>query len=195
MSDAHHEHHHDEHGGGGHEVDQMPNARLFNLLFGLSALTFVACFGVVQLFNRQVDSIEADRAKAGSYSRHAYAQEMERHVDAFGQATIRDGDREITLYHVPVDKAVEQVLANPKAFQRGRLYPGWAQTPTALAVKDAERQFAPTPAAPTLPQVQPPEQPAAPAGGGAQGNPRPSAGQGAPAVPAPEAADSGGAAK
>lgn len=138
MSDEHH----DEHGTGAHEVDQMPNARLFNLLVGLSALTLAACFGVVQLFNMQVESIAADRAKGGAYSRIEYQAEMSAVVAGYGETYVRDGDQETTLYHIPAAKAVEQILADPKKLRRGRSYAGWAQTPTAIAIGDVERQFA-----------------------------------------------------
>ena len=61
MSDTHdHDHEHHDHGGG-HEIDRMPNSRLFNLLFGLSALTLLAGVGVVQLFNMQVRALEDHR--------------------------------------------------------------------------------------------------------------------------------------
>src|SRR5690606_3086889 len=93
MSDAHH----DEHVGG-HEIDQMPNGRLFNLMIGLSILTLGACIGVVRLFDKQVESIQADRAKAGAYSRNVYRQEMAKIVDGYGATPLRDGDKELTLY-------------------------------------------------------------------------------------------------
>lgn len=136
MSDAHH----DEHEGG-HEIDQMPNGRLFNLMIGFSGLTLAACFGVVRLFDSQVESIRADRAKAGAYSRNTYQQETARVVDGYGQTELRDGDKELTLYHIPLAKAAEEVLKDEKRFKRGRVYPGWAQTSTAAAIAEVERQF------------------------------------------------------
>ena len=67
---------HDDHGGAGHEVDKMPSGRLFNLLFGLSALTLVACIGVVQLFYRQVDTIRDTRDTKVSFQLAEYRQQM-----------------------------------------------------------------------------------------------------------------------
>jgi len=190
MSDAHH----DEHVGG-HEIDQMPNGRLFNLMIGLSILTLGACIGVVRLFDKQVESIQADRAKAGAYSRNVYRQEMAKIVGGYGATPLRDGDKELTLYHIPVAKAAEEVLKDKARFKRGRVYPGWAQTSSAAAISEVERQFvrpeadagAPTgvPVAPAQPGTAPDQAdpPIEPAGGSA---PAPEVGDAAaPSGPAP----------
>src|SRR5262250_1635343 len=106
--DDHHDHHdhgaHDEHGGG-HEIDRMPNARLFNLLFGLSALTLLACIGVIQLFNMQVDSLEHTRADQGSFRIHEYTDEMNKQKSGWGRVEIKELDDKNTTnvrYYMPV---------------------------------------------------------------------------------------------
>jgi len=132
------EHHHDDHAGhgdhatGAHEVDNMPSARLFNLMVGLSVLTLAACFGVVQLFNMQVESIRADRAKAGPYSRKAYEAEMRTILDGYGKTTVPDGESQRTLYRIPVRRATERVL-NDASLLGGKARPLEAAKPAVPA--------------------------------------------------------------
>ena len=100
--DAHHDHgaHDPDLEAGGHEIDKMPNARLFNLLFGLSALTLLACIGVIQLFNYQVEAIEETRGEAGSFRVEAYRDEMRKQADGWGKV-------EVTIWTHKIDGLTE----------------------------------------------------------------------------------------
>jgi hypothetical protein len=136
---------HDNHGVGGHEVDKMPSGRLFNLLFGLSALTLVACIGVVQLFYRQVDSIRDVRDTKQSFQLAEYRQEMD---DVRGGRVLEmtdddgvpsaEGGRgvfETKRYQMPLAEARKRVLADPKQLLKaGKRYNGW-RNPDANAPK------------------------------------------------------------
>lgn len=66
------------HGEGilGHEVDDPPNTRLFNILIWCSLLVFLSCVALVQVFNRQRASIVAERSAQGSHVLNAYRKEM-----------------------------------------------------------------------------------------------------------------------
>jgi hypothetical protein len=128
---------HDEHETGAHEVDKMPSRRLFNLLFGLSALTLAACIGVVQLFNRQVDSILDTRATKVSFQLSDYRQEMVEIESNWGVLVIDDDDgvagdqggkgpHEDRRYQMPLAEARKRVLAEPeKWLKAGPAYRGW----------------------------------------------------------------------
>lgn len=139
MSDTHGAHDHDHgHGEAGHEIDKMPNARLFNLLFGLSALTLVACIGVVQLFNMQVAAVESQRAEQGSFQLAAYRDEMKKQLEGTGTVEVSESDgSKTTLYYGPLAQARKAVLDDPTKLKAGKPYPGWKtaddQAPAAAA--------------------------------------------------------------
>ena len=130
MSDTHdhdhdHEHGHDE---GGHEIDRMPNARLFNLLFGLSALTLLSCIGVIQLFNMQVDALEHTRADQGSFRIHEYTDEMNKQKSGWGKVEIKELDDKNTTnvrYYMPVASAKKAVLDDPNLLKAMAPPQGW----------------------------------------------------------------------
>ena len=139
MSDAHHDDHHDDGHGeheGAHEIDKMPNSRLFNLLFSLSALTLLACIGVVQLFNRQVEQISDARGKDASFQLQAYRDEQAQIGGSWGRVIMLDDDgvptdrggtgpREAERAHMPIAEARRRVLADPKLLAAQPKYPGW----------------------------------------------------------------------
>lgn len=133
MSDSHHDHE-----PGGHEIDKMPNARLFNLLFGLSILTFVACLGVIQLFNRQVEDIENQRAAKGSYKLADYNAKMAAVAEGYGKTTIPEEGAEepVTRYFIPEAQARKQLLDNPELLSGAKAYPGWENTGTFGTIKE-----------------------------------------------------------
>ncbi|MEM7157787.1 MAG: hypothetical protein AAF799_33415 [Myxococcota bacterium] len=130
------DHEHDDHAGA-HEVDNMPSGKLFNLLFGLSALTLAACIGVVQLFHQQTASIEAQRAKKESFQLTEYKEEMEAIQAEWSVVTINDDDglteaqggkgpHEARRYQMPLSEARKRVLDAPdKSLKAGRRYRGW----------------------------------------------------------------------
>jgi hypothetical protein len=199
MSASHDEHGHGGghsdhgHGEGGHEIDRMPNARLFNLLFGLSGLTLLAGIGVVQLFNLQVEAIETQRAEAGSFRRNDYEAEMA--AIRTGSGTVKvseldDAGSISTRSYMPIAAAKKAVLDDPNRLKGFGMYRGW---------KTADEQ-APAAAAPAgppgaMPVPKPTPDPAAPGaapGGAAPGGAAP--GGAAPGGAAPGGAAPGGAA-
>ena len=135
--DDHHDHSHEHEGG--HEIDKMPNARLFNLLFGLSALTLLACIGVIQLFNYQVEAIEETRGEAGSFRVEAYRDEMRKQADGWGKVEVKETDTNTTTerYYMPLSQAKKRVLDNPESLKAAPKYQGWKtsdeQAPAAAA--------------------------------------------------------------
>ncbi|MEX1367277.1 MAG: hypothetical protein AB1Z98_29390 [Nannocystaceae bacterium] len=209
---------HHEHDVGAHEVDKMPSGRLFNLLFGLSALTLVACIGVVQLFNRQVDSIEGARHKKVSFQLSEYRQEMDGLTDQWGVVLFKDDDgvakgeggkgpHEDRRYFMPLEEAKKRVLEEPAKLKAQRPYRGWknpdpnAPKPTARPTRPGRpgalgRPAQPRPAQPAgikpaQPRIVPGArpQPGAPAQPGAA----PAQPGAAPAQPAAPAAPGGDA--
>jgi hypothetical protein len=135
---------HDGHEAGGHEVDKMPSGRLFNLLFGLSALTLVACIGVVQLFYRQVDTIRDARDTKVSFQLAEYRQEMDelkggRVVEMTDDDGVpaTEGGRgvyETRHYQMPLAEARKRVLEQPQLLKSSGPYRGW-RNPDANAPK------------------------------------------------------------
>lgn len=172
--DQAHDHDH-AHGGGGHEVDKMPSGRLFNLLFGLSALTLVACIGVVQLFYRQVDSIRDVRDTKQSFQLAEYRQEMD---DVKGGRVLEmtdddgvpaaEGGRgvfETTRYQMPLAEARKRMLEQPQQrLKAGARYKGW-RNPDANAPKAVAPKMPVNPGRP-MPRPGVDGQPAAPGGMG-----------------------------
>jgi hypothetical protein len=141
MADKHDDHH--GHGAheheGGHEIDKMPNARLFNLLFGLSALTLLACIGVIQLFNYQVEAIEESRGEAGSFRVEAYRDEMRKQAEGWGKIEIKETDDNTVTerFYMPLSEAKKKVLDSPESLKAAPTYRGWKssdeQAPAAAA--------------------------------------------------------------
>lgn len=182
---------HDDHGHeqGGHEIDKMPNGRLFNLLGGLSALTLLSCIGVVQLFNLQVRGIEDERNSRVSYRLTEYREEQAKLRDSYGRVLIKEDDgltkpegdsvkvpRPVTLRRMPMADAIAKVVKDPKAFAAQRRYRGWVN-PDAKAEEAAKAK-----AKAGKPQARP----GRPGPGGAIKRPSP---RGAvPARPAPRGA-------
>jgi hypothetical protein len=117
---------HDEHDGG-HEIDKMPNTRLFNLLFGLSGLTLLACIGVIQLFNYQVDAIEESRGEVGSFRIEGYREEMRKQVDGWGKVDVKETDDNTVSkkFYMPLSQAKKKVIDDPKLLNAAPAYPGW----------------------------------------------------------------------
>jgi len=149
MSD--HDKNHDTHGGhddhaagGGHEVDKMPSGRLFNLLFGLSALTLVACIGVVQLFYQQVDTIRDGRDTKVSFQLAEYRAQMDElkggrvvemtDDDGVPAAEGGRGVYETRHFQMPLADARKRVLEQPQLLKSGGPYRGW-RNPDANAPK------------------------------------------------------------
>ena len=185
MSEQHHDHEE-----GGHEIDKMPNRRLFNLLTGLSALTLLACIGVVQLFNLQVSRIEEDWARRGSFSQQEYQSEMQAVLEGYGKTTLREDDgAEAVRYYVPAQKAAAQILKDPELLGGAAPYRGWERTTISDTIKTQGGMPRPGSAGPQPGQDAPTPQP-----GGATPTPQPTAqGQDADDVPEPSDGDDAGA--
>jgi hypothetical protein len=159
VSDAKHDDHHGEghdHGGhdGAHEIDKMPNSRLFNLLFSLSALTLLACIGVIQLFNRQVEQIGETRGKDASFQLQTYRDEQAQIAGSWGRVMMMDDDgvpsdrggvgpREAARAHMPLAEARRRVLADPKLMAAMPKYPGWVDHDPAKQPKPGQPAAAP----------------------------------------------------
>jgi hypothetical protein len=159
MSDTHDHHEsdhghgdHDHGGGAGHEIDRMPNARLFNLLFGLSGLTLLSAIGVIQLFNIQVDALEQSRAQQGSFRLAAYTDEMNKAKTSAGEIKINELDDKATVntrYFVPLANARKQMLDDPKKLAAFGQYPGWKTSDDQAPAAAPAAPGAPAPAKPT----------------------------------------------
>jgi hypothetical protein len=196
-----------EHGTGAHEIDNMPNGRLFNLLFGLSALTLLACIGVVQLFNRQLERIEDQRGEVASFQLSEYREEMGKLKGSWGVVEIVEDDglpkadnapanagpELAPRYHMPLAEAKRRVLADPKVMAAQPEYPDWKVQvwDKKPANTETEAAAAPTPT-PTMPPPTPqpagrptptPNDGGAPAEGKAPAQPSPPADGKAPAQP------------
>jgi hypothetical protein len=125
VSEHDHDHEH-EHERGGHEVDKMPNARLFNLLFGLSFLVLLSSIGVIQLFNMQVKGIEQSRAQQVSFRLLEYRDEMSKVLGSHGSITVLDeGGVERPAHHMPIAEARRRVLENPELLGGAPKFRGW----------------------------------------------------------------------
>jgi hypothetical protein len=155
VSDHDHDH---EHERGGHEIDKLPNARLFNLLFGLSALVLLSSIGVVQLFNLQVRSIEEKRAQQISFRLQEYRDATSTLLESHGTVTVVDeGGVERVAHHMPVADVRRGVLENPELLGAAPKYRGWETSSagkTIATLQEANKAAMP-PAMPTGDDDQP----------------------------------------
>jgi hypothetical protein len=149
VSDHEHEH---EHERGAHEIDKLPNARLFNLLFGLSALVLVSSIGVIQLFNMQVAGIERSRAKQVSFRLQEYRDEVGRVQGNWGTATVlEESGEETAVHHMPLAEARRRVLDKPELLGAAPKARGWENTAVgkSIAAEQEKLKAAMPPALPT----------------------------------------------
>jgi hypothetical protein len=137
MSDQHSEHH-----GGGHEVDQPPTRQLFNIVWGLGALTLLSIVTCVQLFNQQRDAMLAESMSAPSYRLAEYRAAQDTRASSNGAEELVVDGKTVTLEYVPLDVAAKKILANPALLQAPPPPPGWIH-PDDIASGGAK---APTPA-------------------------------------------------
>jgi FtsZ-interacting cell division protein ZipA len=156
VSDHDHDH---EHERGGHEIDKLPNTRLFNLLFGLSFLVLISSIGVIQLFNLQVRGIEEARAQQPSFRLQAYRDETSALLGSHGTVTVVDeGGVERVAHHMPVADARKAVLDDAAALGAAPRYRGWENSSVAKTIstlQDAHKAAMP-------PRVPAPQQGEAP---------------------------------
>jgi len=181
---------HDDHGHepGGHEVDQMPNGRLFKLLVGLSALTLVASIGVIQLFNLQVRGIEDERDAKPAVRLGEYRTKQAEFRKNFGRVLFLDDDgialdaggkgpHESVLLRMPMDDAKAAVLKDSKKFAAASRYRGWSDPSVPAGEKGA------APAAGAKGKRPAPRPGGARAPGARPGKARPTPGKARPAAP------------
>lgn len=134
----------DEHGhdDGAHEIDKMPAGRLFGIVGVLGGLTLGLCFGVIQLFNQQVRSIEQDRVSKGYATQQDYVTEMAAVADGYGEYEIvKPGGKDkpdtvTTRYFIPVDKASQQLIDNPALLAGKRPNKDFAGTGTGKKIEE-----------------------------------------------------------
>ncbi len=140
--------HHDE--GGAHEIDKMPFGRLFNLLVGLSALTLLACIGVIQIFNLQVRQITNDYAAEGQKNSALtqYRAEAAQVASGYGVYEFELEGKVEKRYFVPLQQAKKQVLDDAKLLDGAGSYRGWDDSPVGKQIKDWGGMPVAKPAAP-----------------------------------------------
>ena len=198
-----HNHSHGAHGshGGGHEIDQPPTRELFNIVWGLTALTLVSLVTCVQLFNTQARDIDSERNDAGSYLLAKYRKDMDHRTKNSGTEELTDATGKVTARYkfVPLKDAREKILARPEMLGAFPAPPGWVHPDDVNAGAGGAPPGAPTvpvgtPPSPLPPDPTPPTLPAgavpvvpAPAAPAPAAPPAPAPAAPAPAAPAPVA--------
>lgn len=144
MSDSHNTGH-----GGGHEVDEPPTKELFNIVWGLGALTFLSLVTCVQLFNNQQRDLMTERSKEASFVLEQYQKEMDTVTKSSGELSFKDSNgKEVKQRFVPLAVARELVLSKPDGLHAGAPPPGW-QHPDDIAAGGQAAGAVPTPPTPT----------------------------------------------
>jgi hypothetical protein len=162
-----HDHHDDD---GGHEIDKMPYGRLFNLLVGLSALTLLACIGVIQMFNIQARSIAEEHDslenKENYSSYRDYREESAAIAAGYGvfefEVSVPGQDElvEETRYYVPLTAAKKAVIDDAKLLDGTPAGRDWESSAVAKQIKDWGGMPKPQPKEPEKrPEVERPERP------------------------------------
>ena len=182
MSDSHNTGHGGHHGGGGgHEIDEPPTKELFNIVWGLGAVTLLSLVTCVQLFNNQQHDLLAERGKEASFVLEQYQSEMDAVIKGSGELSFKDTNgKEVKQRFVPLAVARELVLSKPEGLHAAAPPPGW-QHPDDIAAGGQAGGAAPTPAPPV--PVPATGDAVVPAPGDAAGAVVPGAAPGAPAVP------------
>lgn len=112
------DHNHNAHGqhSGGHEIDSPPTRELFNIIWGLSALTLLSLVTCVQLFNNQARDLNAERGKEGSYVLQDYRKDQETRTRGSGQDSVTDATGKVVARYnyIPLASARELILNKPE---------------------------------------------------------------------------------
>lgn len=180
MSDPSDPHHNHGELKTGHELDAPPTSQLFNIVWGLGALTLLSIVTCVQLFNDQRDALQSDRLEKPSYRLAEYRAAQDKLRNENGESALLDDGKEYVLEHVPLPRASEKVLADPALLKAAPPPPGWVH-PDDLAA-GIQGGSAPKPATPV--EATPPAE-----GAPAEGTPA----EGTPTAPTPPAAPAEGA--
>jgi len=158
MSDSHHTGH-----GGGHEIDEPPTKELFNIIWGLGALTLLSLATCVQLFNNQQRDLMAERSKEASFVLEQYHKDMDAVTKGSGELSFKDSNgKEVRQRYVPLAVARELVLSKPESLHAPAPPPGWQHPDDIAAGGSAAGAPTPTPtptdgagAAGAVPNVDP----------------------------------------
>jgi len=156
MSDHKHSGHgHDPDGGArgaGHEMDVPPTKELFNIIWGLGALTLLSLATCVQLFNNQQRDIAAERGKEAPAVLAQYRQGMDAITRSAGEVNFKDSTgAEVKQRYVPLAVARELVLSKPERLLAAPPPVGWMHPDDIAAGGQGGAAAAPAPAAPAPP--------------------------------------------
>jgi len=162
-----------QHYKGGHEVDQPPTRELFNIIWGLGAITLLSIVTCEQLFNKQRDALQSERYSQVSWKLAEYQTEQNKQRFESGSYELNDDGKVVTLNYMPLARAAEKLLTDPALLKAAPPPPGFVH-PDDMA-GGAAAAPAPTPAA---------KEPEAPAAAGADA---PAGAEGATAAPAGDA--------
>ncbi|MBA3549625.1 MAG: hypothetical protein H0T76_24370, partial [Nannocystis sp.] len=127
MSDSHNTGHGGHHNsGGGHEIDEPPTKELFNIVWGLGALTMLSLVTCVQLFNNQQRDLMAERAKEASFVLEQYQTDMDAVTKGSGELSFKDTNgKDVKQRFVPLAVARELVLSKPDGLHAAAPPAGW----------------------------------------------------------------------
>ncbi len=169
---------------GGHELDDPNARRLFNIVFGLGALTFLSLITCVQLFNVHREALIDERGARGSFLLNEYLEEQDKMRTGSGEyepKVINTEPNSFKLKYVPIAEARAKVLKDPNMLKAGKPPPGW-QHPDDVGGGAAA---APTPKPPPMPAVRPVAPPPGATGGPAAVAPTPAGTPKPPGAPVP----------
>lgn len=112
--------------GAGHEMDVPPTKELFNIVWGLGALTLLSLVTCVQLFNNQQRDLMTERGSESSQVLTQYRQSMESATRTAGESSFKDSNgAEVKQRYVPLTVARELVLSKPERMQAAPAPKGW----------------------------------------------------------------------
>jgi len=149
-----------QHYKGGHEIDAPPTRELFNIVWGLGAITLLSILTCVQLFNSQRDELQKERYSQTSWRLAEYQEGQDKLRFESGEYELNDDGKVVMVKYIPLARAVEKVLQDPKLLQAAPPPPGFvhpddmagggqAAAPPAPAAKEpAPAEAAPTDAPP-----------------------------------------------
>ncbi len=141
--------------GAGHEMDVPPTKELFNIIWGLGALTLLSLATCVQLFNNQQADITAERGKESSAVLMQYRQGMDAVTKSAGEVAFKDSTgAEVKQRYVPLAVARELVLSKPERLLASPAPAGWMH-PDDIAAGGQAGGAAPAPA-PAIPVIPAP---------------------------------------
>lgn len=112
--------------GAGHEMDVPPTKELFNIVWGLGALTLLSLVTCVQLFNNQRDDLMAERGREAGQVLTDYRQNMDAVTKGSGKVSFKDSTgAEVSQAYVPLAVARELVLSKPERLLAAPAPRGW----------------------------------------------------------------------